>query len=498
MKKRFLEELKKHLAQLNQEERNEIIRFYEERFDTGMRYEGKTEEEIVEELESPIQIARNVLSEYGYSFKTTKEPTENVDSSIKVGSLIGLVLFDIFLAAFLIPLMFSLFVGFGSGLLGFLGAMILWPFVEGNVVLSILLFAIGLSYLWFLLVIWLWDILIGFISWLIRWHLDVFRYTKSKQVTKTLRQLRVQTYIRRSPKLQRTKSFLAIISVFLIVGGFIGSAMQFSTIVEGADYSLVQESYDFSIDESKELTLVSNLNYANVTVRRGQVTEITVHVNYYEDDEIFVEFDEDNYRLSLTQETQTIRRIFSVGSFFRWFSSKPSIEVIVPEGFMFDVIDLDSSLGLVTLRDLQANSLNVKTHNGKVLVENMQVNGNLDIETTNGSITLQTVDSNEIKLKTTNGSIRLQNSNSMRYHLTTTNHNIIIRNLNTVDVPGNDLYAKTTNGNIDLEEVYVLDVTLQTTNGNIDYLNTDLTFILNRLSTSLTNGNRTINVPSKP
>ncbi len=66
MKKKFLSTLETLLAPLEKEEREEILRFYEERFETSVLYEGKTEQEVIDELESPADIARNVLEAYGH------------------------------------------------------------------------------------------------------------------------------------------------------------------------------------------------------------------------------------------------------------------------------------------------------------------------------------------------------------------------------------------------------------------------------------------------
>ena len=67
MKEKFIEKLNHLLAPLDPSERKAIIDFYEERFHTGMVYEGKSESEIIDELERPEDIARNVLREYGFN-----------------------------------------------------------------------------------------------------------------------------------------------------------------------------------------------------------------------------------------------------------------------------------------------------------------------------------------------------------------------------------------------------------------------------------------------
>jgi|GEM_PF-5680673 len=82
MKKRFLEELKRLLAPLQENERQEILDFYEERFNTGLLYEGKTESQIVDELERPEDIARNVLKEYGLRFTPHGDQKTNTNKPV--------------------------------------------------------------------------------------------------------------------------------------------------------------------------------------------------------------------------------------------------------------------------------------------------------------------------------------------------------------------------------------------------------------------------------
>ncbi|MFW6298877.1 MAG: DUF1700 domain-containing protein, partial [Bacillota bacterium] len=105
MKERFMNQLEMYLQALSEEERREILDFYEERFYTGKLYEGKSEAEIVSELESPEAIARNVLKEYGKPFDSRTYKTQG--DGLKVGSLVGVVLFDMFIVSWFVPALFS-------------------------------------------------------------------------------------------------------------------------------------------------------------------------------------------------------------------------------------------------------------------------------------------------------------------------------------------------------------------------------------------------------
>ncbi|MBN2879158.1 MAG: DUF1700 domain-containing protein [Clostridia bacterium] len=105
-KEQYLSKLKKMLPT---DESNEIINDFEEHFATGMA-EGKTEQEIIESLGDPVDIAK----EYGYD--------ESKDGKMSVGSrivgLIGLLFFDILIGVSIILTLFSIWLALWTVVLG--------------------------------------------------------------------------------------------------------------------------------------------------------------------------------------------------------------------------------------------------------------------------------------------------------------------------------------------------------------------------------------------
>ncbi len=105
-KKNFFRTLERKLNPLNKEERKEIIEFYEERFEEGER-ENKTEAEIIRGLETPEEIANNVLDKYDIN----KEVEKN---KISIMQIVGILLFDIMfgfgIVVSIISVMFGIFI----------------------------------------------------------------------------------------------------------------------------------------------------------------------------------------------------------------------------------------------------------------------------------------------------------------------------------------------------------------------------------------------------
>ena len=63
-KEHFMIELKLSLRDLDESERQDVMRDYLEHFENGLA-EGKTEEQIAKELGSPSQIAKEILTTLG-------------------------------------------------------------------------------------------------------------------------------------------------------------------------------------------------------------------------------------------------------------------------------------------------------------------------------------------------------------------------------------------------------------------------------------------------
>ena len=78
-KKQFLAELAKALKRLPEEERQDILRDFEEHFELGLS-EGKSEEEICQALGSPHQIGKELLVTY---------QIDKVEHQANAGNMIG-------------------------------------------------------------------------------------------------------------------------------------------------------------------------------------------------------------------------------------------------------------------------------------------------------------------------------------------------------------------------------------------------------------------------
>lgn len=493
-KKEFLQRLSQGLDLLDEIEKREIIGFYEERFHSGTKYEGKTEEEVVSELESPETIARNVLEEYGINpkyIKTKEQRYSHIDS----GQVVGVALFDVFIASWLVPAVFSIAFGLFAALISYVAVV---PLIIGEQTIVdqymfafltagyILLFFIALAIL---------DLSIGLIKRIIVWHLNVFKFKNREKWIKKFSRVSLDRVFKSSGTMKFIKSILIIGSIVTI--GYTGYHLFFSSNQYFATYANTEkqtEEYFTDYVEGDAWNVVTNLDSVDVKIVPSEREDIYVSYTYTDRDGLEIDIDETSNTITLTQEIEVIS-FFDFREIVTWFVSPDELIIEVPEELVFDLVDVSVVNGELDISDVNVDRMNVDLLNGKVVIDHLLLSSDLDVQVTNGSIYVYDTSSPaSAELITVNGSIIVKNVQFSTYVLETENGKIDLDDLNTDLQDGVLLDAQTTNGSIDLNNVYVLDVVLETTNGSIDYFNEDLSFILDDLDVSTVNGSYVGNV----
>lgn len=91
-KEQFMSTLDKHSTKLPEEEREEVLRDFEEHFAIGYE-EGKTDEEIIKGLGSPQQIAKELVATHHLDQMESKSSAGNIIRA--VWAVIGLSFFNL-------------------------------------------------------------------------------------------------------------------------------------------------------------------------------------------------------------------------------------------------------------------------------------------------------------------------------------------------------------------------------------------------------------------
>ncbi len=479
MKKTFLNELRQHLAQLEENEREEILAFYEERFEIGTSYEGKTEEEIIDELESPAQIAKNVLRSYGYSMKT---PVEKGPST---GGMVMVVLFDVLVAIWLVPMLFWLAVNL-SITLGQLVFSLPGGATNAGQILSVLAMLSALA-IWVLIVLWLYDAFIGFITWLIRWHVRVFGISH-KSLMRMLKKFRASYWIKRQGFNRPKNVIKGIAAVTLLV-----TASSFF-IVEGASAIQTGQTladYEESYVSETPIAIETDLDTGGLDIRRYDGESIVVEKTVHEEADVDISFEDG----TLLIENAFDDRFFTFNWLFSLFDHRDAkTTVFIPESLDVEHFDLKATNGTIDVEGFFSTSFKARTSNGAVELTDIE-SEDVAANSSNGRISLNTITAESIEAETSNGRISLRDSNAETIELRTSNGHITIERINTAENPGASFKTITSNGSIEAFNVYTSEAELKTTNGNIDFENEDRSHRFTTVDYHTTNGNAHVDVP---
>ena len=497
----FLRRLNIELGILDNEEKKEILAFYEERFYSGTIYENKTEEEVISELESPEVIARNVLSEYGVSPKYVKTKEERY-SGINPTKLILLIIFDLLVVSWLLPTLYSVTVSLFSSMMSYVGVVgliigthtiadeFMFAFATGG---YILLFIFGLLIL---------EVSIFVTKKILIYHTNVLKIKNREKYSRQLHKISVEGWFKRHKRVNNLKTIMFVGAIVVMIYSgyhlFIKDERLINDFLNQYDQVLITDIYteDFSDDivALESWNIVTDLESSNVQIVPTLGTELTVTHNYYEDYDYELVVDPNTNTVTITNNVPTSIS-WNFESIFFLFRDAEEVIIEVPVDLLINDIDVKVINGTVKIMDIEATQIDIDTANGKITLDEITIGSNVTLYTSNGEINIQNViGTYDLNATTSNGRIYIRNTEFLNYNLETSNGAINLANLNVVNQDGVSLDAKTSNGSIILEDVYILDVILDTSNGDIEFFNSDLTYIVEDLETDTSLGNISTNV----
>lgn len=493
MKERFMSRLASYLDALSEEERQEILAFYEERFHTGKLYEGKSEEEIVSELENPEDIARNVLREYGKSFNARAHYNNEGNESLRIGSLVGVVLFDLFFVSWFVPALFSIIVGLLAALGGVAVSLVLTPLTSGEGSLAIVLVGAGLLFFGILLALWLYDMLVSFIAWLLEWHLKALNMG-FKDWPRRLRRLRVSYFFKKRPGTNRRKNQLKFVALLMVVAGGAYQLVNHDTLnFSSTTNDLVSETTEDTVTELQGWHVSGTMDVGDVTFYTHDLDTIRVDSNLPDNADVNILIDDTAKILTLENDLPLFN--FNIGNLFNVFSNDMYVDVYLPEGLELEEVDIEHLNGDIHIQDHTLDALDVRSVNGDVTIENVVSESPVSLSTTNGNVSVFGSSAPGIDASSSNGRIEVRQGTYDDMDVSTTNGKITIVDINDTNATDTVLHAKTTNGSIEFSNVYMNTVSMESTNGSLTYENDENSFVIDRLDHDTTNGSTSIKVP---
>lgn len=495
----FLRKLDNELSVLDKEERQEILAFYEERFYSGTIYENKTELDVINELEEPEVIAKNVLEEYGVSPKFVKTKEERY-SNVSISRLVWLIIFDLLVVTWLIPTLYSVVVSLFGSLLSYVGVIGLLFGSPTTTDQMLFLFATGAYILILLLALVVLDLSIWSTKKIFIYHTNVLKIKNREKMAKRLNNVSVDEWFKKHKMLNLIKSLSFIGAIVLMVASgiylFVGEENVFAVYGNKELLSEVTtEDLTQDILDGETWEIITDFENMEVEIYAVNGDEITFTHTYTEESDYEIDVDTETNKITISNNFDTTFTWFSLEQLFSLINGSDKLVIEVPKNLLLDNVGISSLNGKVEIRNLSTGEVTIDVSNGKIILDDLVITGDIYLDSSNGDVVVKNIDGRyNLKVKTSNGSIILDNTNFYDYDLYTSNGRIKAENLNVLNQDGVTLKFRTSNGKIIMNEVYVDDIDINTSNGDIDFYNIDDTFFPSSFEKDTSNGQVNTNV----
>ncbi len=455
-KREYLRQLEVAIELLDEDIADDIIEHYRTRFDEGKKYESKTALEVIDELGTPKELAKRIYSSYGIREDLW---TSARQEDVKTRKVIPVILFDILIASWLIPLLvFITLAGFGS--------FVTFPFVISAVPgltitdgLLVTLLAIGTYAILLLLMMGLTEVGIVIVKNILIWNLKVLS-PKNKTTARLIKGFSLFQWMREM-KLGRNLFInigmigISVISIsFILLSNF--SPDVFSVFASNATLN-DNNVRDMSAEiESGEAYTIS-INVGDVDVRivenPGENLEVNHQYNLEDGFNLAVDLDENTINISTLQDEVN-------DTFFRDYSAEMFISI--PEGLNIDVVYVTTLEGNVDILDFEA--------------------GNIRVANQIGDIYLYSMESDDTTIISEEGSITLIEGYYQKIDIATTTSFITVNNINNMLKDGDTLEITTFGGTVDLKNTYYKNIDVSTNSAPIYLVNENTIYEIETLN----------------
>lgn len=263
-----------------------------------------------------------------------------------------------------------------------------------------------------------------------------------------------------------------IIIIFIIIGALITADRKGTLDKKENFFSFIWSDNNEKNEITKEFEITDdNMNF-NVDISNSSVEVISTNENkikveciYYGNTNFYIDQKQDKIIVKSNK-----RRNFSL---FNWNSKDGQVKIYIPQSVIGEYC-LDTSNGFISFSDVKVKGIDGNTSNGLISLKNVEGNGKIKIESSNGGITIDDVISEEVILDSSNGDVKINK------------------------VKGEYLEIDTSNGGINAEEVYCKEVNFDTSNGSV-YLDNieDKEYVIDKIKVSTSNGSKDINANYK-
>lgn len=257
---------------------------------------------------------------------------------------------------------------------------------------------------------------------------------------------------------------IMLLGLVLLIAGFVGTGGNIAEI--RSVFNMDEQYNEVAYTETQEVNQIKVVGRdERIVIQKGNVSH--VELSYYESSNDTFSYSLTDGTLSLVKQRRPFWQNFNLT--FAWRSSQTAIVTItVPESYNGSM-QLKTTNGSIVLDNFAIDgTINLETTNGKVELKNSNATGVIRLKTTNGDVVMQHVSTLQtIEANTTNGRVQISNLSAQSMKFVTTNGSVTASRL-----AADAIELTTTNGGVTLlvigeEEDYKVDV--RTTNGSITY-----------------------------
>lgn len=254
--------------------------------------------------------------------------------------------------------------------------------------------------------------------------------------------------------------YFILIGFVILLITFILFVFNFKTLK-----NTIERKNEMSIENTTLTSDIENIDTLVIKTSNEKLNfilsdEPQVKVNFQKNENLDYTLEKSGNIITLAKKLQ-----FKIFNFdFSFLFTDLSTTITIPKD-TFKTIKIKNSNSSISLKELELESLEITTSNGKITLENIQCSDDIYLQTSNATITTNQITTNSLRCYTSNGHITLEDANMQDAILKTSNSSISLNNIHT-----STLNANTSNGRIKAtiegkKEDYSISV--KTSNGKI-------------------------------
>lgn len=446
-KKEYLRQLEEEIVLIDEDIADDIIEHYRFRFEDGKKYEGKSTDEIIEELGTPKELAKRIYASYDIREDLWQSAREE---EVQPKHAIPVILFDILIGTWLIPLLiFITLTGFAS--------FVTFPFVIAAIpgliirdALLVVLLAIGTYSILLLLVLGLTEVGIVIIKNILIWNLKVLS-PRNKTTARLIKKFSLFQWMREMRMGRNIFINIGMIGITIISMSFIllsnfNDSDVFSIFASDAELEKnVVRDLATEIENDVPYFIDIDLGDVDVKIVENLGTNIEVDHKYTLEDGLDVTVNLEDKIIYI----RTFQELVNDG-FFSEYSG--SMVISIPAELIVEGLMLRTDEGDITMLDYE--------------VENMEVSNEL------GDIYLYSMEADTAEVISEEGSITVIDGFYKSLSIASTTSYITVSDTNNMLKDGDIIKITTFEGTVDLHNTYYKTIEVSTNSAPI-YINNE-------------------------